>query len=226
MACVGEETAGIGQHADKPADQTQLRECLQLPFHTLPLVEMPPSAAELDLACDASVLEISGHGCQHVVVGGVEIIEYHFGKLVGALQGIHIPCKGSCLRGVADGVVSGVRSEKCVHPGIRVPDSTQVQLFGPSAGGVEMAEVEHHEPSEFLLFLSGCRLPRTGFVKNDLCLALRALGCKATFQTMVGKSSSDGMEVVMSFLEGIHESAKEAALDSANRGESVAPWVE
>ena len=76
------KTPGIGQHADKGADQPHGRqrgESLQHPF--LLIVE-PPSGTELKLALDASRLEIPDRSSDHFVMRGIQAVHNGFRRLI------------------------------------------------------------------------------------------------------------------------------------------------
>src|SRR5699024_5472681 len=55
------KTARIRQHSYAAAQQPEIRKCIELPFHPLLLVEVPPAAAELHFSGRPPILEIADH---------------------------------------------------------------------------------------------------------------------------------------------------------------------
>ena len=72
MSCVGQEGAGVCQHADKVAEQAKAAERLHLLFHTIACIKEPPCCAELHLARNLIGLEASEDSCDRVEVGRIQ----------------------------------------------------------------------------------------------------------------------------------------------------------
>ncbi len=86
MTGKGEETSGIGQHTDKATHQTHVGEGIDLLFHPVFLIEIPPARAELDFSFDRSVIEVADHGCKYFIVSRVEVVNHRFCQLIGGIQ--------------------------------------------------------------------------------------------------------------------------------------------
>ena len=126
MPAVAEETARISQHADKPAEEAEIAEGVELPFHSFFLVKEPPAAAELNLARHAAVLKISKHGGEDVVIRRIEIVENGLRQPVVSVQPVKIPGQGRCLRVVADGIEAGIRAKRAQESRIIVALGAEV----------------------------------------------------------------------------------------------------
>lgn len=121
MAGIGEEAAGVRQHAHEAAEEPQVGEGPHLGFHAVLLVQEPPAGAELDLSGDAAALEVSDHGAQDIVVLGVQVVEDGLGEGVPVVQLVQDPRQGSRHALVVDGIEAGVGAQGLEAAGVVVP---------------------------------------------------------------------------------------------------------
>ena len=82
MTGIGQEAAAVGQHADKAAQQAQLRELRHLTLHAIFLIVKPPAGTELHLARHPFALEVADHGTQHFVIARVQAVQDGFRQQV------------------------------------------------------------------------------------------------------------------------------------------------
>ena len=68
MAGVAQEGAGIGEHTDEAAEQTQIGQRLHLILHAGLMVVEPPGGTVLDLAGYGAVLETADQGVKLGIV--------------------------------------------------------------------------------------------------------------------------------------------------------------
>jgi len=77
---VGNERTAVGEHSDEVADSAEVGKCLHLRFHSVALVIEPPARTELNFTGSGSLLEVSEHSSENVVILGIKRIKYSFGK--------------------------------------------------------------------------------------------------------------------------------------------------
>ena len=68
MSCVGQEGAGVCQHAHEVAEEAEAGERLHLLFHAIACIKEPPCRAELHLARNVAGLEASEDRCDRVEI--------------------------------------------------------------------------------------------------------------------------------------------------------------
>ena len=144
----GEEGTRIGEHADEVGEEANGGEDVDLVFHAFDGVIKPPAGAELDLGAEGRFLEGAAGGCEDGVVTRVEIIDDGLGEFVDGGEGIEEGEEGFALGPVADGIESRVWSELGEHAGVRAALGAEVELHGPAALRIPLADVKHDECSE------------------------------------------------------------------------------
>jgi len=201
VARVAEEAARVGEHADEPAEQAEVRQGIDLPLHRLLLIEEPPAAAELDFPGDGAVLEITDHGREDVVVGGVQVVEHGARKLPRAIERVEVAPQRAGLRKVADAVESRVGPERLEQPGVVVAQGAEVQLLGPTLGGIPAAELEHEVRAELGPLRRRRRPPGARGVEDRLRLGVRARLRQRGLKAVVGEAAAHGVEVIVTFFQ-------------------------
>ena len=86
VAGIAQERAGVGEHADEVAQQTQVSQRNHLLFHTGLVVVEPPGRAVLDLAGQLAALETADQCTQLCIVNGVQRVQNGLGTLLGLIQ--------------------------------------------------------------------------------------------------------------------------------------------
>ena len=143
MTREGEEAAGISHHPDEAAQKSEVGEGVQLCLHPFLLVKEPPSAPHLDLARHTSILKVSDHGAEDVIIGRVQVVENGARQFADPVQRTEKASQRLGMRVVADGVASGIGPEQVHEPGIGVAESSDVELHGPAARGVPPGDLMH-----------------------------------------------------------------------------------
>ena len=144
MARIRNEGAGVRQHADETAQQTQRSQRVQLVFHAVFLVAEPPAGTELNLARNAVALEVAQHGADDVIVLRIQAVENGLGQVARALFfGQQL---GEILRdaGIVDGVEAHVRAVLLKHARIIVAHCADVILLRPAARLVHARQLDEH----------------------------------------------------------------------------------
>ena len=132
MARIGDKAARVGEHADKPAEQSHQGEGIELVDHAGLLVKEPPSRTELDLSGENAVLEVAGHGGNQFIVAGIEIVENSLREIASRIKPVKQPGKIFCHGEVAHGVIAGIRTKPGKHTAVVVAYGTVVKLLCPS----------------------------------------------------------------------------------------------
>lgn len=88
VTSVGQETAAVGEHPDKLADKSELRERRELLLHAVLLIVEPPCRAKLHLADDTALLETVHDRREDFVVARVQAVQNGLWKLVSAVESI------------------------------------------------------------------------------------------------------------------------------------------
>ncbi len=104
----------------------------------------------------------------------------------------------AAARPVADGVEAGVGAERPDEPGVIVPLRAEMKLrFTPASLGVELAEIDHHEPGERFRFSLRGGLAFAGGVE-DLAEPFSPAQCgRAEGKPMVGKAATEFVKSLM-----------------------------
>ena len=152
MAGVAEETAAVGEHAHKAAEQPQLRQNFHLLFHTVFLIQKPPAAAVLHFTRTRPVLKIADHGGHQMVVAGIEVVENGGCQLIVAVQAIQKFGKLIPQPLIANAVESGVRPQGFEHAAAVAAQRAHMKLLHPAAGMVHDAELHHHAGFKLIHF--------------------------------------------------------------------------
>ena len=79
VAREGHEAARVRQHAYETREKAIVREGIELPLDGFFLIEKPPATTELDFSGWDAVLKGTESSGENVVVGGIDIVEDHFG---------------------------------------------------------------------------------------------------------------------------------------------------
>ncbi len=119
MTGVAEEGAGVGQHADEVAEQSQVGQGGHLLDHAGLGVVEPPAGTVLNLTGDLGTLESAQEGAQLSVVAGIQGVQDGLGQLLLLVQLAHN--LGQSLAGVGDGdaVEAGVGTQLAEHGVLR-----------------------------------------------------------------------------------------------------------
>jgi hypothetical protein len=136
VPCIRQKRPAVREHPDKQTEQTQLREHVDLLFHSILLVEKPPAAAELHLAGDLPILKIADHRCQHGIVRRIQVVEYRLRQFCFPIQLIEKPGKCPSRPAIRHRIETGIGTKLPVEPGIIVPKSTDVELHRPTFFGI------------------------------------------------------------------------------------------
>ena len=86
---VGNEAAAVGEHSHEACEHTEVGKRGHLCYHSVALIVEPPARAELDLAGSRCLLEVAEHSAEHVVILGIEGVEYGLGQTVVVFKIIH-----------------------------------------------------------------------------------------------------------------------------------------
>ena len=190
------------------------------------MIEKPPGAAELNFAGDGTVLEISDHGGEEVVITGIQIVENHFGQRVFAIELVEVGAEGFRLRNVGDGIEAGIGAEGLQSAGVDVAKSAEVQLLGPAGLGIELAEEEHEVRSEIRVFLVGGGLAGADFIEDDGGAGFGAEIGVTVEQAVVGKTAARLMEEGVTIAEGVQKIRELADVHVGGGGETFDPGIE
>ena len=171
MARIGQEGTGVGEHADKVAQNALVGKGRELLAHADLVVVEPPSGTVLDLAGSRGLLEAAHDGIDHGVIDGVQAVQDGLGQAAGLLDGVEEIGELVRRRVVGDAVVTGIGTELGEHGTVVVALAAKVQLHGPTQADI----------------LAGDKLHKGGLVLEDLFLGER-LGGQA-----LGK---DGLDLV------------------------------
>src|SRR6202140_3835309 len=154
VAGIRHERPRICHHADKPREQTGVRESFQLGRDPFLLIEEPPGAAVLQLARSLSILEAPDERCQLKCVPRVHVVDDHLRQSVFLREQVEVGREMLALRKVANGVITGICSKRAPGHGVHVALRAKMQLLGPSFFGVEATKKKHHEGSKLDSLLS------------------------------------------------------------------------
>ena len=88
MAGIGQEAAGIGEHADEVPQHAAVGKGGELLDHASLVVVKPPGGPLLNPAQGGAVLETADDGVESFVVVGVQAVKHHPGQ--GVLRGQQI----------------------------------------------------------------------------------------------------------------------------------------
>ena len=139
MTGIAQERAGIGEHADEIAQQTQIGQGLHLIFHTDLVVVEPPGGAVLDLAGDLGTLETADQSAQLGIVRGIQGVEDGLGASAVLLQRTEELGDITAAGVLRDGIHTGIRALCLEDPLIVVTQAGVVQLHGNVQPGVGLA---------------------------------------------------------------------------------------
>ena len=202
MAGVGEEGAGVGEHAHEAAEHADVGQGPHLGLHAVQVVVEPPGRAELELPGGGSILEGAGAGHQLVVVGGVKGVEDGLGQGVLHGQPVQHSGQGGGRDAVADGVAAHVGPQGLEAAGVQVAQGPQVELHGEAARGVLLAQEVHEQGLVGRRLLGQGGLPSQGLAHGLAGSLLVPDGEVGGAEGLVGQAAAAGDEIVQPLPEG------------------------
>ena len=199
------ERARVGHHADKTAQQAEIGERVELPFHALLLIEKPPAAAQLHLAGHRAVLKISDHRGEDIIVGRIDVVEDRPRQLVGVVERAQVGGQRPRLRKIADRIEPAVGSHRAKKTAVRVAQRPEMELQRPALRGVPAAKFEHQKGGVGALLVrrGGLAVPRGR--KNPARFRARAGRGGTDRQAVIGETAARRMKIVMPLLERLHQ---------------------
>ena len=212
VARIGEEGAAVGEHSDKAAQQAQHGEGIELLLDAVLLVVEPPSAAELYLALDGTLLEVAYHGANHVEGVGIDGVEDGAWQHVLHLETVEEACH--CLGTVplANAVETGVWSDALHHSCVGIAYHAVVELLGPSVACIHTCQVEQDGCLELLHVVEadwhGCLAPGSGCehrAEDSLYFRVGVVLGIELAQAVVAKAATESGKIVVALLQGVDE---------------------
>src|SRR5215471_8028485 len=118
-----------------------MRKCVQLPLHSILVVQKPPASAELNLSGNGVVLEIARRGSEDVIVCRVAVVKDHPRQSVLLCEQAEIggECRG--LLEVSDRIKTGVRTELSRLSRVRAAQGPDMELHRPAALRIETSQI-------------------------------------------------------------------------------------
>src|SRR6266566_1097858 len=101
-----------------------------------------------------------------------------------------------------------------------------MQLLGPAAFGVQVAEEQHEKGSKLFLLVACSRFSCSRFVENVCCLTFGTRRRMAVGETVIGEPSSLRMEKIMALLQGVQKVGERIDVHITGFPERVDPSVE
>ncbi len=86
MAGIRKETSGICKHPHKAAQQSHIRQSIELFDHAILLVQEPPARSPLYFTSNCTIIVITNHGGHQLIISRVQVIQYGFCQTVLAVQ--------------------------------------------------------------------------------------------------------------------------------------------
>lgn len=217
------ETAGIREHTDESGEEAACGKGVELGFDALFLIEEPPPAAELDFSGDGSVLEIADKCGGGVIVCWIQVVKNRARECAFAVEAVEIGGKRFDLPPIADGVESGVRTNRAESAGVGVSERAEVELFGPVFFRVETAKENHEVSGEGFLLRGRCSGAATDLVENRGGFVGLGENAGGFLQAVVGETTALGMEEIMASAEGFEKTVKGAGGNAGGGSEFIAP---
>ena len=133
MTGIGQETAGIGQHAQETRKITLRSQRFQMTADAFLMIVKPPCSTVLDLHGNRSVLEASDQGIDQSIVIRIEAVKDHARQRVHFSQIAHIVGKRGNEISAGDGVKAGVDAQVPQSFCIVVTTAAEMDLHGPAS---------------------------------------------------------------------------------------------
>ena len=130
MAGIRQEAPGIGQHADKVTQNTQIAKAGQLFDHAGLIVIKPPCAAVLDLSGNLRALECAHDGIQKGVVTGIQTVQNRTGQGILPVKLVQQLCQRCAAVIRPHAVKAGIRANRFQHFRIGIAQAIIVDLHG------------------------------------------------------------------------------------------------
>ena len=154
-------------------------------FHTVLLIEEPPSGTELNLAGYRTILEVAQHSGNHFVGARIQVVEDCLSQLTVNVQTVEeFRHRFGCCK---------------------FADSTVVELLSPSFFPVHFSEDHQHRRLEFQNFFFGQFSSAIYLIKYGFDFCIGIIFCIEFFNTVVGQAATlFGKEVVTLAKGGNH----------------------
>jgi len=144
MPRIGQKTTGIGQHPDKPAHQSHIGQRIDLPYHTILLIEEPPGRSELYLSGNGPVIEIADHGRNEFIIGRIEIVKNGLRQFVLSIEPVEKPTERPPLGEIADRIPARIGTQPLRHPAVVIAQRPEVELLHPPLRPVPFGKMHQH----------------------------------------------------------------------------------
>ncbi len=171
VSWIREKTTAIGQHPDEASENAEMRKGVYLPLHRFFLIEEPPTAAELHLARESSVLEVAEHRREGVVIRRVEVVEDDLWEFIRRIESIKIALNRFHADAFTDGIEAGIRPESFELAAAVVAQRPEVELLSPTAFCRPATKVFKQVTREFELIDRPGSLSIDDTMKDTCCFA-------------------------------------------------------
>ena len=84
----GQQASAVGQHSYEMAQQTHVRQSVQLFFHAVFLIQEPPGGTPLHLTGYTPVIEISTHGSKNFIFRRIKVVNYSFAQSIIPIKSV------------------------------------------------------------------------------------------------------------------------------------------
>src|SRR6266702_3111457 len=101
-----------------------------------------------------------------------------------------------------------------------------MQLLGPAAFSVQVAEEQHEKGSKLFVLVASCRFSCACFAENFFSLTFCARRRMTVGETVIGESSSLRVEEIMALLQGVQQGRERIDIHIAGFLEKLDPRVE
>ena len=128
--------------------QTSARQCIDLPLHAFFLIEVPPARSKLHLAHRFSILEITNHRRDEIVVRRIEVVNDRLGQTTILIQTIQKLTKRSSLRRIAKRVAAEITTDCVEESRVVVSPHSGVKLIGPVFLMIQFGQLDQHKSRE------------------------------------------------------------------------------